>query len=273
MLINYRSYNYIKIDADPLPSSDEKKAAKNEGVIPKKGFEKAFPKVIKESLDIVTATQVGKRMLASLERAGKEVVIKFPRLWVATGMKKCGGSPNTNKALGQPFREPITASNPRATFAAAFRLSGTNHAAVARFIMDSSQETGDQIRVDARTVRSWLEEKDALPDSSRREFRYLALALEPWLAHGVGAKCTIEFDPWNELTGTSKRPTHVGLFHELVHAWYYVSGRQIFTDDHPENEYMVIGLPGFTRRANGHRRLYSENVYRTELGMTLRPGL
>jgi NleD-like pathogen effector protein (putative zinc metallopeptidase) len=69
------------------------------------------------------------------------------------------------------------------------------------------------------------------------------------------------------LTAESKRPADVGLFHELVHAWYYVSGRQIFTDDNTENERMVIGLPGFNVRATGHQRLYTENRYRDERGM------
>jgi len=78
---------------------------------------------------------------------------------------------------------------------------------------------------------------------------------------------TVDFDPWNELNGASARPAHVGLFHELVHAWYYSSGRQIFTDDHTENELMIIGMPGFEVRASGHHRLYTENRYRNEIGV------
>ncbi len=122
-------------------------------------------------------------------------------------------------------------------------------------------------KVNEVVVTAWLDGSKELPTAGDRGFRYLVLALEPWLDHGSGAKVTVEFDPWNELSGASSRPAHVGLFHELIHAWYYVSGRQIFTDDHTENELMVIGLPGFDVRATGHQRLYTENRYRNELGM------
>jgi hypothetical protein len=122
-------------------------------------------------------------------------------------------------------------------------------------------------------LSGWFTEDAPLPKESDRKFLYLVLTLEPWLGYGSGANCTIEFDPWNELTGASKRPSHVGLFQELVHAWYYVSGRQIFTDDHHENEYMVIGLPGFQRRLTGYMRRFTENAYRAELGLNPRLSL
>jgi hypothetical protein len=83
----------------------------------------------------------------------------------------------------------------------------------------------------------------------------------------MGVKVLVEYDSWNALSGESKRSADVGLFHEFVHAWYYTSGRQIFSDDHTENERMVIGLPGFDVRASGEKRIYTENRYRDELGL------
>ena len=264
----YRNFPHLLIEHDPIASSADKKEAKKQKVIPKKGFSDKYYGVLIELLDKIASTKVGTAMLSSLGRAGKDVKIRFPRLFVATYMKCNGGSPNTAKALGGPFREPISDDKPLPVLQQAARDSKLSARSIASFIVAAANAGGADLgKVNEARVTSWLDGSSELPPSGERGFRYLVLALEPWLTHGSGAKVTVEFDPWNELTGASARPAHVGLFHELVHAWYYASGRQIFTDDHTENELMIIGMPGFEVRASGHQRLYTENRYRNELGI------
>jgi len=263
----YRNFPHLLIEHDPITSSKDKVEAKTHKVIPKKDFSTKYLKEITTLLDTIASTKVGLALLSSLERAGKDVKIRFPKLFVATYMKCDGGAPNTSKTLGNPFREPIGTPDPLSVLQEAVRKSGLSARSIASFIGDAAESGGADLKINKDIVAAWLNGSKELPKESDRGYRYLVLALEPWLDHGSGAKVTVEYDPWNELTGESTRPAHVGLFHELVHAWYYVSGRQVFTDDHTENERMIIGLPGFDIRATGHHRLYTENRYRDELGM------
>lgn len=91
----------------------------------------------------------------------------------------------------------------------------------------------------------------------------LMLVMEPTLKPGEGASVKVFYDP-NLAVG---RPAEVGLYHELVHAYYSVQGRQLGVEDSSSEfaggrhfELMSVGLPPFDARP------FSENAYRRQLG-------
>ena len=122
-------------------------------------------------------------------RAGKDVKVRFPKLFVATYMKCNGGSPNTSKALGNPFREPIAAANSLPVLQQAARKSKLRAGSIASVIGAAADAGGAKLgKVNEVVVTAWLDGSKELPTAGDRGFRYLVLALEPWLDHGSGAK-------------------------------------------------------------------------------------
>lgn len=98
--------------------------------------------------------------------------------------------------------------------------------------------------------------------------------LRPWLQPGTGGPSRISFDPdnWfpvaygNEVA--TRRPPHIGLAHELCHAWRNAVGKRLFEDakavDQYDDELMTVGLPPYEYEP------YSENLFRLASGEPLR---
>jgi hypothetical protein len=81
------------------------------------------------------------------------------------------------------------------------------------------------------------------------------------LTAGKGVSCFVRWDPENAFVGNKAgldmnapenrlriRPSWIGLAHELIHAWRYLTGRCIFpnrsnTEQPKLNEWLTVGLP------------------------------
>jgi len=81
------------------------------------------------------------------------------------------------------------------------------------------------------------------------------------LTPGKGVSCFVRWDPDNDFAGNKAgldantpenrlriRPAWIGLAHELIHAWRYLTGRCIFpnrsnTEQPKLNEWLTVGLP------------------------------
>jgi hypothetical protein len=62
--------------------------------------------------------------------------------------------------------------------------------------------------------------------------RDLQRILRPYLHRGAGGACTIGFDPYQTYPcdadpARKNRPPAIGLVHEMVHAWRYMTGRRL----------------------------------------------
>lgn len=108
-----------------------------------------------------------------------------------------------------------------------------------------------------------------LPD--RDEADAIMLVLENYLNPGTGVVTRVSFDPHKEIVNGRFRPPHVGLFHELMHAYYNALGRQLGREDSLNEgnggrlfELMAVGMGPFAARP------FSENAFRTALGVPLR---
>ena len=103
--------------------------------------------------------------------------------------------------------------------------------------------------------------------------------LEPYncLAPGQGFDCYVRWDSLCEVVGDPNscdrsqlqhawrnRPPWIGLAHELVHAWRFVTGRGIFVTNKAKDELLTTGLAPYE---NGK---YSENGIRNAAGQPLR---
>jgi hypothetical protein len=122
-----------------------------------------------------------------------------------------------------------------------------------------------QAGIVAAKIRTWLA-ATAHPDDV--EMDTLVLALERHLAPGQGADCRITYDPNYILGG---RPAYVGLFHELVHAYYFSKGKNLGLCDSSNVaaggrhfELMAVGMAPFDQRR------FSENKMRALCGVPLR---
>lgn len=94
------------------------------------------------------------------------------------------------------------------------------------------------------------------------QFDVLSKAVESFLKDGGGCNCMVGYDPLND----ENRPAHVGLYHELVHAYYSVQGIQLGREDSASEfnggrhfEQMSVGLPPHDAKR------FSENKYRAAL--------
>lgn len=99
----------------------------------------------------------------------------------------------------------------------------------------------------------------------------LVLVLEPWMTAGLGCASRINYDPHKTVVNGQTRPPVVGLYHELVHAYYNAVGKQLGREDSLNEgnggrlfEAQAVGLGDFGNRA------ICENKFRTALGVALR---
>jgi hypothetical protein len=99
----------------------------------------------------------------------------------------------------------------------------------------------------------------------------LSLVLEPWMQAGLGAATRINYDPYKTMVNGVSRPPQVGLYHELVHAYYNVIGRQLGREDSINEgnggrlfEAQAVGLGSFGTRT------ICENNFRAALGVQAR---
>lgn len=99
----------------------------------------------------------------------------------------------------------------------------------------------------------------------------LVLVLEPWMQAGPGVATRINYDPQKSVVNGQARPPQVGLYHELVHAYYNAIGKQLGREDSLNEgnggrlfEAMAVGLGPFNTRP------ISENKFRQDLGVALR---
>lgn len=106
-------------------------------------------------------------------------------------------------------------------------------------------------------INSWLA---ATAHPTDAEMDVLVLALQEWLTPGIGSNTRIYYDP---MWSPGGRPPAVGLFHELVHAYYFAKGKNLGREDSSIEtqggrhfELMSVGLPPFQNKK------YSENKMR-----------
>ncbi len=99
----------------------------------------------------------------------------------------------------------------------------------------------------------------------------LALVMEPWMTPGLGCATRIDYDPQKTVVNGQNRPPQVGLYHELVHAYYNAVGKQLGREDSLNEgnggrlfEAQAVGLGEFGNRA------ICENKFRTALNVPLR---
>lgn len=99
----------------------------------------------------------------------------------------------------------------------------------------------------------------------------LTLVLEPWMTAGLGCATRINYDPQKTVVNGQNRPPQVGLYHELVHAYYNAIGKQLGLEDSLNEgnggrlfEAQALGLGDF-----GNRPI-CENKFRTALNVPLR---
>ena len=117
-----------------------------------------------------------------------------------------------------------------------------------------------------RKINDWRGGK-LLP--SIAQYDLVTKILEKHQDGGGGCNCMIGYDPNND----NNRPAHVGLYHELVHAFYSVKGINLGREDSSSEhgggrhfEQMSVGLPPHDNKR------FSENKYRAALNpaVTLR---
>lgn len=109
-------------------------------------------------------------------------------------------------------------------------------------------------------IELWLS-GDLMPATAQWDLA--SKALEPFMRAGEGSNVLISYDPHNH----NGRPAHVGLYHELVHALYYVSGTQLGMED---SQSEINGGRHFEQMSCGFAphdgKPHSENRYRQAVG-------
>lgn len=101
-----------------------------------------------------------------------------------------------------------------------------------------------------------------------------ALALEAFADRGTGTDSIIKYDPWDADVKPGIRPSDVGLFHELVHAWFYAKGSYPVWETQESKlrevyEKVVIGCDDYGKviANTGKPRRFTENLYRVVRGL------
>jgi hypothetical protein len=119
-------------------------------------------------------------------------------------------------------------------------------------------------------IRQWLD-GSAMPTRDEMDVLMLTLPRDA-IQKGPGVGTRINYDPHKTVAGGVPRPPQVALFHELMHAYYNGKGAQLGREDSlDENnggrlfELMAVGMPPFDSRR------FSENKFRTAVGVGLRP--
>jgi hypothetical protein len=128
---------------------------------------------------------------------------------------------------------------------------------------------------------NWLERiGELLPQARLMKWIRIVHVLEDNLETGGGTDCAIDFndrakrvDPKHPKPASKDdyykewwhRPVEVGLAHELIHAWRFLTGRCICSPRSWEDEAMTIGVNPFIQGR------FTENKIREELGRVSRP--
>ena len=111
-------------------------------------------------------------------------------------------------------------------------------------------------------IQGWYD--GALTSLRGWQARWVAYMVVDWMVPGAGSSCGLKFDPWNSLRGATQRAPIIGLYHELCHAYYYMSGRTVFDDFTNDTELLAIGIAPFDKMPlTGAARL-SENDFRAD---------
>lgn len=135
---------------------------------------------------------------------------------------------------------------------------------------DNSITPGDNMIAKTKEkIQSWTI-KDALGKEKADLYESFLVVMQDWWEPGTKVSAYVTFDPSKTSTGGQERPVSVALFHELVHAFYSVQGRQLGIETPPSStntlyEGMCVGLP-----PHFHDNPYSENKFRAALSVPLR---
>lgn len=99
--------------------------------------------------------------------------------------------------------------------------------------------------------------------TAAEQYTLVARKLESWLERGAGVPAVVGVDlTKDEVTcsfdgAKGKRPVAIGFAHELVHAYYSVTGQRLYEFEKIHDESLTTGLPP------DNFRKYSENHFRT----------
>lgn len=213
----------------------------------------------------------------ALTAAGKRQIITFQ----FPGANSCGGGINGMVKLRQEHSSRVFGGNRGPEFAAELQKSMTNAGKTVKQLAQNLMGTilynwqggvtanpfsatlgvGNQaVTATEQKINDWLA---ATAHPTDAEMDVLVLVLEKHLDRGNGAECRIYYDP-NYVLGN--RPPPVGLFHELVHAYYFAKGKQLGLCDSSSDanggrhfELMAVGMAPFADRRfseNKMRELY-----------------
>jgi hypothetical protein len=119
-------------------------------------------------------------------------------------------------------------------------------------------------------IQAWTTDPKAFLGEKPEIRETVLLVLEDYWEPGSKTNCSVCFDPSKTTVGGKARPLSVALFHEMVHAYYSIQGRQLGHDNPPSAnntlyEAMCVGLP-----PHFHDRPFSENKIRAEMKVPLR---
>jgi hypothetical protein len=250
--------------------------------------DKKWAKDCTDALDKLEGNALGKQFLTDLSKTGKKVLIVAPSEGLGN---QCDGGPVEHK-----FVKLRTAWNKKnktdqaATLKVTWKLKGNdkedalifdNLAKQLRFLTaaptwDPAKKAiknpfaNQQVSELAAKLKAWGTGTDLVDHDE--DVRNMILAcfadkLEP----GQGTASKIMWSTKSTEVGGKKRPVHIGLAHELCHAYYNAKGEQLgiegsyTSNDGVLYEAMTVGLKPFYDNVKTHK--YSENAFRKEFGV------
>ena len=112
-----------------------------------------------------------------------------------------------------------------------------------------------------RHLETLLVDADAWPRVPPNYERDLQRILRTWLPPGIGCNCRINYDPdsHHQCADDPLSPIRlpvIGLFHEMVHAWRYMTGKGLYIKNPDIEEVITTGLAPYQYEP------YSENLFR-----------
>jgi Effector protein len=227
---------------------------------------------------------LGDDLIQALMRSGRSIKIKYGTLnWARVGMgglfelcyqyfnnnssPQADERPARNPGQYREFADELRNTMTRGGYTPqllAERLSRATLyswtdgvAAEYPFMNGPARMSVEQIRA---KVEAWVA-GDLYPSTAQWDLA--SKALEPFLRTGEGSNVLISYDPLNDVG----RPAHVGLFHELVHAYYSATGTQLGMEDSASENgtgrHFEQQSCGF---APHDSKPFSENRYRQAVG-------
>jgi len=256
-----------------------------------------FATVALQHLEEIRSFQVGQDLFDAISSTTRRVVLNY-------------AGPNNNSAAGTPAGYKLLRAHHDGSawaqfsteLAAAIGRSGMAPAVLARRLYDTQLPRWDgtssvspfrnpprppaaprtsgapkplpatPVQLIEQMVANWSATPMVGGPPSRDEMDILCIVLDTHLANGPGVSTRICYDPKKTIVNGRFRPPHCGLFHEMVHAYYNVTGSQLGREDSLSEdnggrlfELMAVGLAPFDTRP------FSENQFREALGVALRP--